>query len=295
MSTSRLQALCLLLWLLPGLCGCLGPRLRKSKWPPADFFLEVAAGENSVDGIFCKQKAQIWRDGLVVYQRAAPPPLTSKVAAAPGLPVYKSVCAYRLAPESIRMLSRMLLQSSIKDIPATVGNVSGGEGPWLKMLYRSNGDDQEIMVYVRIFGPMNRVLHVLNSFLPDGHGFTMPEMVGMPEEAHVVEVPPVAESVEGALSFHRELLRMERFSEAAAAKDPLVYGRRYQLQRETFALACVNGDIPVAEELFRELVKVLEDQKKASQWFPDTEVDSVEHLRQILAAAKHGARPALRE
>ena len=292
MSTSRLQALCLLLWLLPCLCGCFAPRPQKSKWPPADFFVEVEAGENSVDGIFCKQKAQIWRDGLVVYQQAVPPPLTSRVADAPGLPVYKSVCAYRLAPESIRMLSRMLFQSSIKDIPATVGNVSGGEGPWLKMLYRSDGNDQEIMVYIRVFGPMNRVLHIFNSFLPKGHGFTMPEMVGMPEEPHVVEVPTVAESVEGALGFHCELLRMERFSEAAAARDPLVRDRRYQLQRETFALACVHGDIPVAEELLRELVKVLEDQEKANQLFPDVKADSIQHLRQILAAAKHGARPA---
>jgi len=302
MSVSRLQALCLLLWLLPCLYGCFAPRAHKSKWPPADFFVQVETGENTVDGIFQKQKAQIWRDGLVVYQEAVPPqgnpldpryaPLTSKEVNAPGLPVYKSVCAYWLAPESIRMLSRMLSQTSIKDIPATVGNVSGGEGAVLKMLYRRDGNPQEIMVYIRIFGPMNRVLHVLNSFLPEGHGFTMPEMVGMPEEAHVVEVPPVAESVEGALGFHRKMLEMKRFSEAAAAKDPLVRKRRYQLQRETFALACVHGDIPVAEQLLRAMVKVLENHEKAKLLFPDVEkADSVDHLRQILAAAKHGARP----
>lgn len=275
-----------MLLLLPCLWGCLAPRARDSRWPSADFFVEVEAGENTLDGT---QKVQIWRDGLVVYKEAVPPPLTSTVVDAPGLPVYKSLCAYRLAPESIRMLSRMLFLASIKDIPRTVGNVRGGEGPWLKMLHRANGDTQEIMVYTRIFGPMNRVLHVLNSFLPDGHGFTMPEIVGMPEEPHIVEVPPVSDSVEGSLGFHRKMLGMERFSETAAALDPLVRYRRYQLQRETFALACVHGDIVVAEELFREMARVLADQEKANQLFPDVEADSIEHLRQILAAARHGA------
>lgn len=277
---------CLLL-LLPCLGGCFAPRPQETKWPPGDFFIEVEAGENTVDGIFDKQIAQIWKDGLVVYREAAPPPLTSKMENSPGLPVYKAVCAYRLAPESIRMLSRMLYQSSIKDIPPVVGSTSTGMGRWLKMLYRSNGDAQEISVHGRIFGPMNRVLHILNSFLPEGHGFTMPEMVGMPEEPHVVEVPPVAESVEGALGFHLKMLGMKRFSEATVAKDPLMSKRRYQLQRDTFALACVHGDIPVAEDLLGQMDKM----KQANQLFPDTKTDNIEHLRQILAAARHGARP----
>lgn len=290
-----MRALCLLLLLLLLLLSCLGgcfaPRARESKWPPADFFIEVEAGENTVDGIFCRQKAQIWTDGLVVYRQAAPPPLTSKMENSPGLSVYKSVCAYELAPESIRMLSRMLFQSSIKDIPPTVGSTGTGTGPWLKMLYRSSGDVQEIMVHGRIFGPMNRVLHILNSFLPVGSGFTMPEMVGMPEELHVVEVPEVTESVEGALGFHRKMLEMERFSEAAVTRDPILRYRRYQLRRDTFALACVQGDVPVAEKLLEELAEILEKQEKANQLFPDTKTDSIEHLRQILAAARHGARP----
>ncbi len=288
-----ISLLCLTGFLSPCLCGCFAPRPRESNWPPADFFVEVESGDNTADGIFCKRKAQIWSDGLVVYQEALPPPLTSKVADAPGLPVYKSMCAYQLAPESIRMLSRMLFQSSIKDIPATVGDTDGGEGPWLKMLYRANGDTQEVMVYIRIFGPMNRVLHILNSFLPEYHGFTMPELIGTPEEPHVVEVPPVTESVEGALTFHRKMLEMKRFSVAAAARDELVHHRRYQLQRDTFALACVQGDIPTAERLLQEMEKVLQEHKEANQLFPDVEADSVEHLRQILAAAKH-AIPSMR-
>ncbi len=308
MSASRLsRTACLLLCLPPCLVGCFAPRARHSAWPPKDFYIEVKAGENSADGIFTKQKVQIWRDGLVVYQEAARPALTSRVKDAPGLPVFKSLCAYRLAGRSVRMLSRLLYQSSVQDIPVTVGDLGGGLGPWLKMLYQSRsrppddlrakdpepaeriGEPREIMVHLRVFGPMNRVLHIVNSFLPEGHGFSMPEMVGMPEPFHAVEVPAVIESVEGSLRFHLELLKMERFSEAAASKDPRLRLRRNQLQRDTFALACVQGDIAAAEECFRELAEVLKDDAGPNRLFPDTDVDHVEHLRQILVAAKRAS------
>ena len=297
--------LSLLLCLLPGLGGCFAARDRHSAWPPEDFYLEIEAdGSKTADGIFTRQKVQIWRDGLVVYQEADRPALISSVENAPGLPVFKSLCAYRLAEPSVRMLSRLLYQSSIQDIPVTVGDMGGGTGPWLRMLYESRsrppdgsadsdpdpappaGEPQEITVHLRIFGPMNRVLRIVNSFLPKGHGFTMPGMVGMEEPLHAVEVPPVTTSVEGSLRYHVELLKMARFSGPAVTKDPRLQLRRNQLQRDTFALACLHGDIAVAEECFGELSEVLKAATGPNRLFPDTEVDHVEHLRQILAAAR---------
>jgi hypothetical protein len=307
------RALCLLLCLPPWLSGCFAARDRQSKWPSPDFYVEVEAGFQSRQGTFSTQKLQIWRDGLVVYRETVPPlpeslapreagaaqearfakavelTLNSKVKDAPGLPVYKSLCAYRLAPPSVRMLSRMLIQSSIKDIPEVVGNTAGGEGEWLKMRYQSRGSTKEIAVHVQIFGPMNRVLHVVNSFLPEGHGFKMPEMVGVVEPPHVAEVPAVKDSLEGSLGYHRKLLLMERFSEEAVAKDERRRGRRIQLQCDTFALACAQRDIAVAEKYFRELTNAGQDSEGASQLFPDTAFDAVEHLQQILDAAKRGA------
>ena len=288
---SDLRLLCLLC--LPAVFqGCFTPRERETQWPPEDFYLEVEAGVNSPDGVFSRQKLQVWRDGLVVYREAAPPNLTSNVTNAPGLPVYKWLCSYRLRKPSVRMLSRLLNQASIKDIPPLVGNVAGGgQGQWLRMLYRSGEERRDVMVRSRIFGPMNRVLHIVNSFLPADHGFIMPEMVGMPEPRHVVELPLVKESVEGSLGYHRELLKMPRFSEAAVAKDPGLRELRVQLQRDTFALACVQHDIAVAAECFRELAEVLKDREAANKLFPETaDVDPVEHLRQILDAARKGGQ-----
>jgi hypothetical protein len=46
----------------------------------------------------------------------------------------------------------------------------------------------------------------------------------------------------------------------------------------------------VAEECFRELAEVLQDPVGPDRLFPDTDVDHVEHLRQILAAARQGGR-----
>ncbi|MHC4077847.1 MAG: hypothetical protein ACYST0_05315 [Planctomycetota bacterium] len=95
--------------------------------------------------------------------------------------------------------------------------------------------------------------------------------------------------MKGSLGYHRKLLLMERFSEEAVAKDERQRGRRIQLQCDTFALACAQRDIAVAEKYFRELTKAGQGNERANRLFPDTEFDAVEHLQQILDAAKRGA------
>jgi hypothetical protein len=188
------------------------------------------------------------------------------------LPIYCRMSAYKMAPESIRWLSRQLKAASALELKAPVGNDRGGQGPQLSFRLTYFEHEINIAVKGRVYGLMYHVLRIVNSYMPPGHGFSMPEMAkeqDMPEPDHLQKIPPVADSLAGSLSFHRHQLMRAHPRDAALVKD-------------TFALACAQGDFSIAEECIQKLRGILEAGAEGSAL-------AVLHLERLLADSRRRA------
>jgi hypothetical protein len=135
---------------------------------------------------------------------------------------------------SIRHLSRALHAASVHKVrqPATPPS-EGGRTRWLTFHLTYMGNEIDVVAHHQVYGLLNRVLHIVNAFLPPGHGFTMPQMAGEPLDSHLQDVPAVRDSIQGSLDFHRELIEQ--------------FPRDIGFLRDTFALACAARDWTVAE------------------------------------------------
>ena len=221
------------------LAGCNGVRAPRSLWPPDDFRLEVkyAVWEEGKEQV--RQSALILADGLVVY-READLSLRS-LDATIQLPIYRRLCVYRLAPESIRSLSRELDSVPVLEVQRIVNPPTEADYHSIEFRLTYKGNEVDLVLKDVVPSLANRVLGVVNGYLPAEHGITMPRIAPYPVENRVQDVPDIGDSVEGALDYHRRWL-------AESPADVEILG-------DTFALACVAQDWEFANACLEELVE----------------------------------------
>lgn len=251
--------------------GCLGdPSDRSTVWPPGDFYLEVESSRHTQQVSETLQKYQVWSDGFALYRESDES--LRDAAGDVSLAVFRRLCAWRMLPESTRGLARKLHRRGVLDLQSIQGDErQPGEGRALSLRYQAFGRSKNVIARGQIHGPMVRVLHVVNSYLPEGVEFDMPGMVGDREPRRLTNVPPPTEDLEGSLEFHRELL--ERFPEDT------------ELTLDAFALACRAGQRDVAEELLARYLELTEPQRRQGEMFPEAgEALTAERLRRLLPA-----------
>lgn len=260
------------LLVLAGLCtligGCLADRaVMTSEFPPEDFYLEVRTTVTTADGLQETQRFQVWESGFAVYREAD----LSLITPEPGslrLPLFQRVSAYQMDEESTRTLSRLLYNSGLADLPAVVGNPTP-RGDVITVLWRHLSEKQ-VQAH-EIQGRMARVLHVINSFLPEGtknsNPFQLqPPMSGEPEPSHLANVPEVLDSMPASLDFHLEELAT-RFPEDV------------EVLKDTFALAYAENRLDVAVSILERLEVLRDDNGRIFP--PNTGEDLPERLRRL--------------
>lgn len=188
------------------LVACLTDRtIVTSEFPPKGFYLEVRTTVTTADGLQETQRFQVWEQGMSVYREA------NKSLVVPGpdslvLPLFRKVSAYRMAPESTRTLSRMVYRSGFFEMQA-LAVVPEPRGTVISVFCRE-WTEREVQVHGQLYGQIARVLHVINSFLPEGHRFEPPLMTGEQEPPHLAAVPELGDSWEQSLLFHKDLVEM---------------------------------------------------------------------------------------
>lgn len=249
------------------LVGCLAERaVLSSEFPPAGFYLEVRTTVTTADGLQETQRFQVWEDGFAVYREAdasldvpAPDPLR--------LPLFRRVSAYQLENESTRTLSRLLYNSGLSELAPVLGTPSP-RGTVITVLWRHLGD-KEVQAH-EVQGRLARVLHVVNSFLPEEtkntHPFLLLPMTGEPEPSHLANVPEVLDSMPASLDFHVEEL-VTRFPEDV------------NVLLDTFALAFAEDQLDLAVRIL-ERIEALRD-RNGRIFPPDTGEDLPERLRRL--------------
>lgn len=219
-------SLLLVLFASSSLTACLTDRSRQvTEWPPTDFSLVVEEHQVELrDGgarSFVRRRFRVWSDGTAVYGKASDAvedPVTGAT-----LPVFSSLAAWRMLPDSTRALARKLHLKGVLSLAAFEG--TGGATPpgasGLRLQYRAFGNDKVVAMAGQVGGNAARVLQVINAHLPAGEGFTLPGVPG--DHLPCVEVPAPAEDLGGACGWHQEWLRDR--------EDPA-------LCLDLFALAC---------------------------------------------------------
>jgi hypothetical protein len=246
--------------LLAMVASCKGVSETGGKWPPKDFVLGLQYTVVKGEVRQVRKSAKIFADGLVVY-READTTLRSRDGKL-ELPVYSRMCAYGMKWWSIRDLTRLLHDAPVLELADPAAAPPIGEETHLirfHVTYMANHVD--VVAQNQAVGLLNRVLRIVNTFLPPGHGITMPNMAGEEMEHHLQDVPVVTDSVAGALKFHEGWL-----SEHATNSALLL---------DTFSLACAAKNWPLAENC----VTVLATSRPAD----------VAALREILADCKAAA------
>jgi hypothetical protein len=208
-----------------------------SIWPPPDFYIEVQ--EVRMADAQIKRRLQIWEDGTVLYGKATD--MLHEPKSGLTLPVFRTVCAYRLLPETIRLLSRKVYKRGIQELDVKQGQPSAGSVSIL-LVYHGMGHDLRIVASGQIHGAMVRVVRAINSYMPPNEEFLLSGMAGDREPSTLRGVPEPVDNITGALTCYRELA--ERFPEDAG------------LALDTFSLACAAGDRVTAATMlvrYREL------------------------------------------
>lgn len=203
-----------------------------SQWPPADFRLVVEELSGGSSAMVVRRFA-VHADGICVYALA--PQTISADEAGVELPLFRSVCAYRLREENTRLLARKLDQRRILQIEGVQGDQRDVEGTALRISYRAFGNERLIVASGQIHGPLVRVLHAINAYLPAGHTFELRGMLGEPDESNLSGVPQPVDDLVGALECHQRLLELR--------------GRDPDVVLAAFALACRLRERRLAEGL----------------------------------------------
>lgn len=251
----RTRTIATILLALAGACRG-GPDTR-GKWPPPDFYLELQYEVHESEHRQVRKRAHIFADGLVVY-READESLRSDDGFL-ALPVFRRMCAYRLDWHSLRYLARALHEIPVREIQQPANPPSEDDKYHLisfHLVYFGNRKD--VVLRDNAVGLMNFVLRTVNRYLPEAHGFRLPQMVGDAWEHRLQDVPPVTDSVVGALHYHEEWL----------VADP----ENLFILRDTFALACAAEEVAKANELLSRLA--------------EHNVRDIDALRQIMGGIK---------
>ena len=254
--------------LLGAVASCLSPDPpAESQWPPADFYLEVRRTEYDRE----THRVRFFADGLVVYGEAVDW-LGGPRVGAEWLPVFGRISAYRMRPKSVRQLSRLLDRAGLHDLPADQVDDRDPRSPMAAIHWRGFQRDGIVWAQGDLEVGAARVLHIVNSYLPEAHELEMPGLTGDPEPRHLVPSPMApAESVDGALDFYLSDLLIR----APENFDFLV---------DAFALAVV-GRRSIAEDLLRRLEATGVPAARGVWTLPgEEEADPLAEYRRVLAA-----------
>jgi hypothetical protein len=210
---------------------------RASHWPPPDFWLDVRSYVRAGDHEEERQRFTVWPDGTALYREAATG-VGGPRAGTRWFPVFDKAAAYRLAPQSLRRLARWVDEAGTFE-RSQLGETRGDAAQSLALAVRARGDVRVLLAEGTLQGPMQRLVHVVNAFLPAAASFTLPEVLGEPEPQQLLYVPEPEISLPGALALHRQLL-LQR------PDDP-------DLLLDTFALALASGEHAEARDLLERL------------------------------------------
>lgn len=248
--------------------ACRGVRVPRSDWPPDDFFLEVRASTQTGDRSIDRQSLHVFADGFAVYREADP------LDALPGEwpPVFATVSAYRMLPQSTRSLARSLYRVGLFQAETVVGTDVDAEEV-VAIRWRAFGEERRTIARGRVYGVVVEALHVINAYLPAGHAFELPDMTGEPEPPRLSRVPVPARSVDDAYAVHAAW--------AADWDDPDLEWRL-----ELFGLALRSGHADRAHELLEEFER---ERQQHVAVFPDdaglTQA-ALQRLRELLGDAR---------
>jgi len=205
----------------------------QSEWPPADFRVEVEWTAGGAIDRAATKRFVAEADGLCFYGKSSAP-IVDPVSKA-ALPVYDTMCVYRVRPECVRLLARKLHQRGVQKLEPQQGAVEDLEAASVRMRHRAFASERTVVAAGQVHGAFVRVLHVVNAYLPPSESFWLQGMTGDPEPENLADVPAPVAAVAGALSWHEERLR-ER------GDDPVML-------LDAFALACRLGDRARSEQL----------------------------------------------
>ncbi len=198
-----------------------------SEWPPQDFRFTIEALAPGPSGPVVTRRFDARADGVCVYAVSAEPLVdpVSRVA----LPVFETLCVYRLRPECVRLLARRLHQRGIASLETLQGaGIDAPEQSALRLSHRAFGHARTVVAAGQVHGALVRVLHVANAYLPPGASFALPGMVGDPEPVHLTGLPQPTTGAFAALGWFEEQAEAE-----GADADTLL---------AAFALSCRTGD-----------------------------------------------------
>ncbi len=220
-----------LLALLTG-CGSTAPQ-GETVWPPQDFVLEVEWSSGGPPAQAQTKRFTVDASGVCVYSKSASPVIDPVSRAA--LPVFETMCAYRMRLECTRLLARKLHLRGIATLEPQQGAVDDVDAPAIRLRHGAFGPPRIYTAVGQAHGTFVRVLHVVNSFLPSSESFWLPGMAGDSEPEHLADVPAPLAGAGAALAWHEERLAL-----VGDRTGPLL---------EAFALACRVGDRARSEQL----------------------------------------------
>ena len=209
--------------------GCAGHHER-TVWPPCDWYLEVRSGTFTEHGYEPGRCFQAWADGYALYREAEG---RRGDAPAPWPAVWSRASAWRMRPESTRLLARLVHGAGLEAAPAESGTTSSTPGPVVAVYTRAFGNEVRVVVRDRATVPMSRLLYVVNSYLPEGESVTLPDMTGDREERHLTRVPAPLSSRADTLELYDGLIDRQPGGDGFAI--------------DVFALALALGDRERAE------------------------------------------------
>ncbi len=217
--------------------ACLTDRTKPSIWPPEDFLVRVSGTKLDARGQPVVQRFQVDRAGIAFYREA-----DATVAEAPlVMPVFDRVVTYELRPESVRQFSRLLQSAKLLENDSAQMFNTGEGVEHVVVNWRAFGRAGQVSSRENSSGVLDRVVHIVNSYLPKGCAFAFPELSGEVEPPHVTRVPDPLEWAPGSIICHRKFTQL--------------YPDDRNLWLDLFALAIVEGDAELAREVYEEVAE----------------------------------------
>ncbi len=214
--------------------ACVGDAAQvASEWPPPDFCVQLEELREADGASVAIRRFVVTADGICCYGRSTSPLVDP--ATQTKIPVFGTVCAYRLKGECTRSLARRLDRSGVLKLDTDQGDRVATQGRSLRLSYRAFAAERVIQARGQIHGALVQVLGALNAYVPPGEAFDLPGMGDDAEPANLIGVPAPVDSVPGALQFFEQQLH----------RRP----RDTDLILDTFALACAAGERAKAEVL----------------------------------------------
>lgn len=261
---ARLGAAALVL----GVVSCVSDTTLPSLWPPDDFYLDVRGFEQGAVRERQTQRFQLWADGLAVYRES-----DRDLEAAPlAVPVFHRVSIYRLDPRSVRTLGRRLERAGLFGLVDDVVRAGGIPMQRVAVHVRAFGGARTVATDLMSSGGLDRTLHVVNAFLPEGVTFRHAALGGSIEPRHVSGVPAPQDDVAGAFAVHRRLAELR--------PDDL------ELRLDLLALAIEAGDVEFAQAMLRVIERQAPGQENADFLTPEEwQRDFLGPLRELVRNA----------